>query len=177
MISQSQKEHCEGNQSGPPSPSGPLPKFFADFMLGTLARWLRILGFDTAYDHKRTSMQMLEHILEENRIILTRNRRLVERRLLRDRSLFIQGNSLEAQLREVVQAVGYSPDPSLMLTRCLECNSLLLPVEKDSVQSIVPAYVFQTQDSFRSCEVCGRIYWAGTHRERMLSRLQLLLGS
>lgn len=145
-------------------------------MLGTLAKWLRILGYDTAYDNRINDDEIVERCVREGRIALTRDARLTERRLLRD-SLLIESTELGAQLRQVLRHIGRESDPPRLLTRCVECNSVLETVGPESIQTLVPEYVFRTQRDFKQCPSCRRIYWGGTHREQIQRRLRKLLGS
>ena len=149
-------------------------RFLADAMLGTLARWLRVLGYDTAYDAHIDDDDLVRRCQEEDRIALTRDRRLVQRRALRN-AVLIRSGSLGGQLREVLAFTGEDPSDRPFLSRCLECNSRLAEVARETVRERVPSYVFRTQRRFRLCPSCQRIYWAGTHRERMLGRLRELL--
>lgn len=159
----------------PDSPSG-RHRFLADVMLGSLARWLRILGYDTWYNNQIDDDDLISRCSTDNRIALTRDRRLTQRRALK-RSLLITTEDLGQQLREVLSFTGDRVDERLVLTRCLECNSNLQPVTKIKVRDLVPAFVYRTQPRFRSCPECNRIYWAGTHREQMMERIHRLLDS
>lgn len=145
-------------------------KFLADVMLGSLAKWLRILGYDVAYDNRIDDEQIIRRSRAENRIVLTRDTRLVRRRRLGP-SLFIHSNHLWEQIREVLDFLRHSVDPARLLTRCVECNTLLDSVSKEEVRERVPPYVYQTQSRFKSCPGCRRTYWGGTHREKILERL------
>lgn len=159
------------NESG----SGPdKARFFADVMLGSLARWLRILGYDTCYDNRVGDEELIARCRADNRVALTRDRRLVQRRSLRT-SLFITSDKLGEQLREVLQFTGDTVDESLLLTRCLECNKRLETVAKEKIREHVPPYVYRTQSRFERCPACDRIYWAGTHRKRMMERIERLI--
>jgi uncharacterized protein with PIN domain len=151
-------------------------RFFADVMLGTLARWLRILGFDTSYENFIEDDDLIRICRLERRIALTRDKRLAKRKDLKP-CLFIEGNTLSEQLTEVLEFTGGAYDPASLLSRCLECNSPIEEVKKATVEEEVPPYVFRTQGGFRRCPDCGRIYWAGTHRERILERLRKLIGT
>ena len=159
----------------PDSPSG-RHRFLADVMLGSLARWLRILGYDTWYNNQIDDDDLISRCQIDNRIALTRDRRLTQRRALK-RSLLITNEELGHQLREVLSFTGDGIDERLVLTRCLECNSNLESVKRMDVRDLVPAYVYRTQSRFRNCPECNRIYWAGTHRRRMMERIQRLLDS
>ncbi len=143
-------------------------------MLGTLARWLRILGYDTEYERDVDDEVLVRRCVAEGRIALTKDRKLVERRALRN-ALLIRSKSLGGQVREVLAVTGEDPSDRPFLSRCVECNSALEDVSREDVRDRVPPYVFRTQRKFRSCPSCGRIYWAGTHRDRMLERLGRLL--
>jgi uncharacterized protein with PIN domain len=150
------------------------PKFYADVMLGTLARWLRILGYDTCYDNAIDDDTLVSRCNSDNRVALTRDRRLAKRNHL-NYCLFIQSEKLPDQLAEVLRFTAESVMPELILSRCLECNVPIEEVEKERIKTEVPPYVFRTQSEFRRCPHCGRVYWAGTHRERILERLSELL--
>jgi uncharacterized protein with PIN domain len=151
-------------------------RFFADVMLGTLARWLRIIGYDTSYENFVEDEELIRYCTLEGRVALTRDRRLAKRRLLKQ-CLFINGDTLGEQLAEVVKFTNCPINANLLLSRCLACNSVIKEVEKEKVVDEVPPYVFRTQEKFSHCPDCGRIYWAGTHRKRILERLEILIGA
>ncbi len=138
-------------------------------MLCSLARWLRILGYDTAYDNQIEDDEIIERCHREGRIALTRDRRLTQRSRLRG-CLLIEREELFEQIREVLEAIGHEIDLNRLLSRCLECNSLLQSVDKERIRLQVPAYVFQTQSHFKRCPDCRRIYWSGTHRRNIYQR-------
>ena len=149
-------------------------KFLADIMLGSLARWLRILGYDTAYDNRIEDDEIIERCRREGRIALTRDRRLTQRSRLRG-CLLIEHEELFEQIREVLKAIDHEISPNRLLSRCLECNSLLESVDKEAIRIQVPAYVFKTQSHFKRCPGCQRIYWGGTHRRNIYQRLKTRL--
>ena len=144
----------------------------ADVMLGSLARWLRILGFDTIYDNRIEDGEIARRCAAENRLALTQDRRLVERRLLRERSLLVQSVRLDEQLRETLDFLGRCAQADQILSRCLICNSPIRTLTKSEVRDRVPPFVFRTQQRFKYCPVCRRIYWGGTHRRRILRKLE-----
>ncbi len=144
-------------------------KFIADAMLGRLARWLRILGCDVSYESSISDDDLIAIALNEGRIILTMDRQLKERESAKN-SLLINSPSYKEQLKQVV--THYNIDyKSGIFTRCLVCNGLLEPVAKEKIKDKVPPYVYSTQDEFDICPQCGRIYWSGTHRVKMLGML------
>ena len=144
-------------------------KFIADAMLGRLARWLRILGYDVSYESSISDDDLIARAIHECRIILTMDRKLTERESARN-SLLIKSPSYKEQLKQVI--THYNIDyKSGIFTRCLVCNGLLEPVAKEKIKDKVPPYVYSTQDEFDICPQCGRIYWSGTHRTKMLGML------
>jgi hypothetical protein len=147
------------------------PRLLADAMLGALVRWLRALGIDVAYDPALDDPELVDRAVAEGRTILTRDRRLTERRLARDHLLIRSGDVAE-QLRQVLDELGLRPDPDLLLGRCLLCNVPLAPMDPEQARARVPPWVARTQEQFRTCPACGRIYWRGTHARRMLARLE-----
>ncbi|MBI5887713.1 MAG: divalent cation tolerance protein CutA [Deltaproteobacteria bacterium] len=148
---------------------GARPKFYADAMLGKLARWLRTLGYDAAYSRRISDRELVEEAVRQGRVILTRDTLLVKRRAAVGRSFFVESGDINEQLRQVDKR--FELDASRALTRCLRCNTVLRKIERDLIRGGVPAYVYETQKEFSKCPSCGRIYWAGTHREGMIKTL------
>jgi len=146
--------------------AAPPPRFLADAMLGALARWLRVLDVDVAYDPALDDPELVERAVDEGRTILTRDRRLVERRLARNH-LLIRSDEPGEQVRQVLDEAGIRPDPERLFARCLRCNTPLQPLPADAARARVPPFVARTQEAFRTCPACGRIYWRSTHVERM----------
>lgn len=140
-------------------------------MLGRLARWLRALGYDTLYLRHASDVELLRIAREEGRVLLTRDTRLA--RTARARGFLVQGEDLDAQLREVVTAHGLSGGE--LLSRCLECNTPLEVRTRDEVMGLVPAYTLGTQSEFYGCPGCGKVFWPGSHADRMLARLRPLV--
>jgi len=153
--------------------TGPV-RFLADAMVGKLARWLRILGYDTLYFRQIDNERLIELARSEGRRLLTRDARLIGRHPSIPHTLILDDRP-EHQLRQIVRELRLSTSAGL-LTRCLECNTPLAPVDKEQARSTVPPYVFRTQESFSRCPTCGRLYWKGTHEERMRERLKELFG-
>jgi uncharacterized protein with PIN domain len=139
-------------------------------MLGALARWLRALDVDVTYDPALDDPELVERAVAEGRTILTRDRRLTERRRARNH-LLIRSDDVAEQLRQVLDELGLQPDPDRLLGRCLRCNTPLAPIDPELARARVPPWVARTQDRFRACPDCGRVYWRGTHVRRMLARL------
>ncbi|HEX4964208.1 MAG TPA: Mut7-C RNAse domain-containing protein [Thermoanaerobaculia bacterium] len=150
--------------------SASSPRLFADAMLGALARWLRILDFDTAYDPALDDPALVAFSNAEGRTILTRDRRLTERRQASNH-LLIRSGVVDEQVRQVLAELGLRPDPARLLHRCLCCNTPLAPLDAAAARARVPPWVARTQTEFRACPGCGRVYWRGTHVRRMTERL------
>jgi uncharacterized protein len=127
--------------------------FDVDGMLGRLAKWLRILGFDTAYSCKKPS---------EDRYFVTANKRTRD-----PRAIIVEGSDPVEQLKQVLDAARVVPDPSLFLSRCLLCNVLVREIPNDKVRDRVPAGICEAVSVFNECPRCGRLYWEGSHADRI----------
>lgn len=138
-------------------------RFIADSMLGKLAKWLRLAGLDVSYKNDIDDHVLIEQALSEDRIILTRDRNIQKRKIVRA-CLLIHSDHLEEQIKQFFDT--YKIDGTeKSFCRCIRCNTLLKDVNKHELLGRVPAYVFETNDNFKQCASCDRIYWAGTHRE------------
>ncbi|KPK78328.1 MAG: hypothetical protein AMS25_16050 [Gemmatimonas sp. SM23_52] len=138
-------------------------------MLGRLARWLRTLGFDTAYDDAISDEELVRRAFEERRYVLTRDRRLPEQWRMKN-CLVLESDAPVDQLREVVAHLRLEPSERLF-TRCRICNAELVPAGSEEVEARVPASVRERHTAFVRCPDCGRVYWEGSHTERMMSVL------
>lgn len=147
-------------------------RFLADCNLGTLAKWLRILGYDTHYERGAADLEFLRKAQAENRIALTRKRDLAGRGRGVQR-LWVKSDKAPAQLKEVLEALKITPDPSRRMTLCLRCNAPLQTIPKETAEGLVPNYVYQAFDHLHRCPLCQKIYWPGTHRERIEERLRI----
>jgi len=143
-------------------------KFIADVMVGKLARWMRVLGFDVAYSNAFDDDEILRLSESEDRIILTRDTRL-RARVGQRPCLFIESDHYQEQVVQVLRAFGLK-DFSVF-SRCLECNTPLEDVDKEAVFEKVAPFVYLTQDHFAACPTCGRVYWHGTHADQMRARI------
>ena len=143
-------------------------KLLADCMLGRLAKWLRLLGYDTAYENNATDHELARRARAEKRVLLTRDRELARRRGLE--TLLITSEDLEEQVEEIREALGPPPDPSL--TRCSVCNGLLEEVSRADIADEVAPYIRRTHRDFFRCTGCDRVYWRGSHVEGMEEELE-----
>jgi len=137
-------------------------KFIADVMLGKLAKRLRLLGLDVLYEPGLQDNEIIRLSLEQDRIILTRDRSL-SKRPLAARHLLISSENVRDQLEQVLQTFRSSLDPTAFLTRCSVCNELLRAASKQEVRDLVPSYVYDRINRFLQCSCCGRVYWKGNH--------------
>ncbi len=143
-------------------------KFLADTMLGRLAKWLRLIGYDTAYRPDLDDGGLARLARADNRVLLTRDVELTRRRGLK--FVLIESDRVSGQLKQVFAELNLHTREAF--SRCGECNLPLEPVEKQAVRDRVPPYVYQTQTRFRACPRCQRVYWRGTHWARMISEIE-----
>lgn len=149
-----------------------IMKFIADSMLGRLAKWLRIIGYDTIYYPEIDDREFVNIALKEDRFILTRDTLLVKRKNVKN-YLLVEGNHFRGQLCFIVKRLKLDPNAEI-LPRCIRCNILLKGVNKGDISLLVPDYVFETQDIFKICQTCKKVYWGGTHRDRIKQELKTI---
>lgn len=155
----------------PPEPEkGPDPFFLADAHLGGLARFLRMLGFDTLHDPALHDEAIRRIAHEERRIVLTRDRELLKCREIA-RGCYVHAIRVEAQLAEVAGRYRLA-ERARPFTLCLRCNLPLERVEKEAVAERVPENVRLLQSDFTRCPGCDRVYWPGSHYQRMLAAMR-----
>jgi uncharacterized protein len=149
-------------------------KFVIDINVGRLARWLRMMGYDAILFHELDDGLMVKLALAQGRIIVTRDTEFMRRRTVtmhRVRALLVSGDDPELQMQNVIAEFDldtrYKP-----FTRCLECNSVLTPRDRNGVEGEVPPRVYERQEQYMECPVCRRLYWQGTHWEDMHRKLQ-----
>ena len=150
----------------------PPPCFLADRMVGKLARWLRLLGYDTAYLPQLSPNGVMREARRQGRIILTRDSRIIRQKDAPP-FIFIEQDRFREQVRQVVTILRLDPMQRLF-TRCSECNAILQPVTREEIRQQVPDYVWQTQQEFRRCLDCRRVYWGATHKDHVLTELRRL---
>ncbi len=138
-------------------------------MLGTLARFLRILGYDTLYPEELRDAELLFLAYTQGRVLLTRDTRMGTR--ISPNIFVLKSTVPEEQLRKVVKEFKLKTGENLF-TRCLECNTFLMEVTKKEVKGKVPPYVFKHHNKFAKCPQCRKYYWTGTHTERMKKRVK-----
>ena len=149
-------------------------KFIVDNNVGKLAKWLRIMGYDTLFFDGSDDSNMVSIALAEGRVILTRDTQIMRRRVVtsgRLKAILINSDEPELQMRQVVDSLNLNCQ-FRPFTICLECNQPLLERSKQQVEGRVPPYVFQTQSQYMECPICHRIYWRGTHWQAMTRKLE-----
>lgn len=152
----------------------PAPRFVVDVMLGRLARWLRVLGYDTLYPRGVDDRGLLQLAAREERVLLTRDVRLA--RLAGGRGCLIRARDLDGQLTETLERLRLDPPEDQRLTRCLECNAPLVACDPAGIPPEVPPRIRERLEAFWSCPGCRRTYWTGSHVEAMVARLERMLG-
>jgi len=152
---------------------GETRRFIADAMLGRLARWLRILGIDTAYEADIEDAELVRRALAERRTILTCDRPLREQWRVED-ILVLDCWAVMEQLREVVRRFGLQGHIRLF-SRCSCCNAPLREASVQDAAERAPEYVLRNTEEFQRCPSCGRVYWEGSHTERIRRALADLL--
>jgi hypothetical protein len=148
------------------------PKFIVDLNVGRLAKWLRIMGYDALFVPGIEDGELVRLAQEEGRIVLTRDRLIMRRRVVATGklgALLIDSDDLDGQLRQVVET--YQLNAQRGFSRCIECNVSLADVARECVEGRVPPFVFQAQEEFMECPSCQRLYWRGTHWHNMLEEL------
>jgi uncharacterized protein with PIN domain len=138
-------------------------------MLARLARWLRLLGADVFFDSSLGGGKLLARARAEGRITLTRDKRL---RTAPD-AFYLEHHLFRDQLRAVLAHFPFDPRREAF-TRCSHCNELLAEADRDSLVRRVPPFVYASQEHFRRCRRCGRIYWGATHLERIRRELDAM---
>jgi uncharacterized protein with PIN domain len=149
---------------------GPPPRFAADAMLGSLARWLRLLGYDTTYSKDVKDDDLLAQSKAEGRVVLTRDRRVAARAAA---CVFVGPGTLDDELAAVFSAISAVPPEEPPAVRCTLCNALLEAVEASALPpGAVPPRVVELGLDLWRCPACRRLYWRGSHVDSMAVRLK-----
>lgn len=148
------------------------PRFLLDVHLGRLAAYLRMLGFDTLYQSCFSDAELVRISAQEHRILLTRDRGLLKHRSI-NYGYWLRETDSRRQAAEIIDRFELSRwiRP---FSRCMACNGMLEPVKKESVEQRLPARVAQLHEEFQRCLRCGRVYWKGSHYDRMLAWVEQL---
>lgn len=142
--------------------------FLADSMLGRLAKWLRVMGYDTHYQ-PMYKMGEIEKLILSDRLFITRNQ---SKYLKYKPSLLILSNNIQDQLHEIKNKGYLLLDYKKIFSRCLICNVNLVSVTMENAGNHVPEYILTRNTiGISYCPVCNRYFWPGSHRKRMLNQI------
>ncbi|MEJ8756944.1 Mut7-C RNAse domain-containing protein [Pontibacter sp. H259] len=155
-----------------PEPKNPL-RFVLDVHLGKLARLLRMLGFDTIYDPALSEKQIVGIALSEERILLTRGTEILKLKTIKY-GYWLRSQDPEIQLREVITYYNLTALMFRLFSRCLVCNGEIKQVQKEAIQAQLPPKTQLYFHEFYQCSNCRRVYWKGSHFERMQEFIQTL---
>ena len=147
-------------------------RFVVDLNVGRLAKWLRVMGYDTLFPREGGDNQLVRIALQEGRILVTRDAGIPLRRAVRlgqMQVVHILDHDLRSQLRQLVRERQLSLNSGF--SRCVRCNDPLHLLPKGEVVERVPPYVLESHSTFMECPRCLRLYWRGTHWANMVSEL------
>ncbi len=144
-------------------------KFIVDDNLGRLAKWLRMLGFDTLFSKSASLYGMSRKAGEKGRLFLTRSRKNAGSKMF-ERAFLIKSSAVFEQLKEIAPILDIEKER--LFTRCSICNEVLHEIEKEKVSSLVPDYIYRNNERFKKCPDCGKIYWKGTHNKAIMSKIE-----
>ena len=136
-------------------------KFIVTQELGKLAKWLRILGYDCVYYDKKEVADLIINALRDHRILLARSPALEKYKGIQ--KVIVKSDHVEEQVEQLIGELGIAIDEDMLFRRCVECNCLLEDLPKEKTKEKVPDYVFETQEVFKKCPQCNKIFWKGTH--------------
>lgn len=149
------------------------PRFIADVHLGRLAAYLRMLGFDTAYEKDAEDLYLVRRSREEGRTVLTRDRGVLKHSAVMY-GYWLRQTEAEGQLAEIVNRFDLA-GLTHPFSRCMACNQLLKPVSRAEVSALVPPRVLEWCNDYRQCAGCGRVYWEGSHARRMRNLIEQII--
>ena len=139
-------------------------------MLGSLARWLRLMGYDTIYERDSSDTEILNRAATDGRTLLTRDKKLAER--AGGQGLYVKDRDLDQQIRQV--SVAYDLTFDEHLSRCTACNGELSPISKEEAAEGVPEGAMRSNEQFFRCRSCGKFYWKGSHWKNIRKRMGAL---
>jgi len=148
-------------------------EFIVDCMLGKLAKWLKILGFDAVFFSKIEDTELLTLAKKEKRILLTRDNGLIEKSC-DIQTLFIESEDWNHQIEQVLDEFKLWP-VIRPYSRCIECNAELKDLPKHRARNLVTPFVYEKVDAFSICPSCGRVFWKGTHHQDMEVKIEEIL--
>jgi uncharacterized protein with PIN domain len=148
--------------------------FIVDSNAGKLARWLRMMGYDTLFFNDIEDGHLVDMAMKQGRVVVTKDTQIAKRRVAANgdlRVILTRDDDPRKQLLQVMKELNLDCRER-QFTRCLECNRRLVPKSREEVKDLVPPYVFGTQNQYMQCPSCSRVYWQGTHWQRMKRALE-----
>lgn len=146
--------------------------FVLDDAMGSLLKWLRMLGFDTIY--RREYKNSIEQKKDKQTIHLTQSKTIGSQGL--EKIIHLEQGPVVVQLHDVMVACGIARDRVKAFTRCIVCNRKTLEIRKTGIRGKIPEYVWEIHETFRECPACRRIYWRGTHAEKINETIEKIFG-
>jgi uncharacterized protein with PIN domain len=143
------------------------PPLLMDAMLGELARWMRLQGYNAAFLPDTPDIVVMRKAKSEGRVIVTCDRKLARRRGID--AIWLESRKLEEQIETLIEDIGEPSEP--LQIRCAICNTALVELHRLAAQKRVPPYVWRTHNTFSECPACNRVYWKGTHWEGITAQL------
>ena len=143
------------------------PKFVADVHLGRLTKYLRMMGLDVLYKNDFKDDEIVETSLNEKRAILTKDRGILKRNEVAH-GYWVRSIKVEEQVKEILNRFDLQKEIK-EFSRCIDCNERLKSIEKDAIIDQLPPKVAHSQNEFFRCPSCNKVYWKGTHYQRMLT--------
>ncbi|MFD0364455.1 Mut7-C RNAse domain-containing protein [Nocardia sp. GCM10030253] len=141
------------------------PRFIVDVNLGGLARLMRLMGLDTRCEWDADDAALAEAAAAEHRVLLTRDHGLLKRRNV-THGMFVRSDRPFEQIVEVIRRLDLS-DRLVPFSRCLRCGGIVTEVAKQDIVDRLEPLTRRYYDTFRQCPDCGRIYWEGSHQQRL----------
>ncbi len=145
--------------------------------MGKLAKWLRMMGYDTVFFTGEDDWEMVIKALNEDRVMLTKDTGVMKLGVVLSgklQAIRINSDKQEEQIKQVIDTLELG-DGTKFFTVCMECNQTLEKRTPEEVKDKVPPFVFETQKEFMECPSCNRVFWKGTHWQAMLERIEEIM--
>ena len=146
-------------------------RFILDENLGKLAKWLRFLGYDAAIYKSISIDNKIRLANKERRVYLTRDKKIAKLKKKFSRKLIVSQDYKE-QLQELKDYIEFAEE--YVFLRCPNCNIALKSTDKDKIKKLAPEFIYQTNDEFKVCYKCGRVFWKGSHYKEIKKLLESL---
>ena len=147
-------------------------RFILDENLGKLAKWLRFLGYDAAIYKSISIDNKIRLANKERRVYLTRDKKIAKLKREFSRKLIVS-QDYKKQLRELKDYIEFAEE--YVFSQCPNCNIALKSIDKDKIKKLVPKFIYQTNNDFKVCYKCGRVFWKGSHYKEIISLLREIL--